>query len=480
MSLYPVILSGGAGTRLWPLSRDAYPKQFLPLCNSRSPFQATLARLNGIPEIRPPVIVANHEHRFLIRDQLRDADVSTNVYNSIESHQLFLEPFGRNTAPAIAVVAHRLMQQDPAATLLVLPADHDIPDHALFCRSVIRAAAAAKDGRLIVFGIQPRWPETGYGYIERGSPLTAAGDIHHVARFVEKPEIEIARHFVASGKHYWNSGIFLFAAKDFVAELDRLEPELSAACKQVANTLVEDQSSYHIDAQAFSKCRAVSVDHAVFEHTRLAAVIPAAFAWSDIGSWNTLWDVSKKDTRGNVIQGDVHLQDVTNSYVRSTRRMIVGIGLKDIVIVETPDALLVAERGSTQNVAIAMEDLRQQERPECRIHREVHRPWGQYEEIDADQRFRVKRITVNPGAKLSLQLHHHRAEHWVVVSGTALVTRGEETMLLSENQSTYIPVGVPHRLENPGKIPLQLIEVQSGSYLAEDDIVRIEDVYQRA
>jgi mannose-1-phosphate guanylyltransferase / mannose-6-phosphate isomerase len=472
MHIYPVILSGGAGTRLWPMSREACPKQFLPLLKGRSPFQCTLARLRGIQGLQPPLIVTSQEHRFLVLDQLKAAGVTP--------LDVYLEPCGRNTAPAAAVAAISLLADDPDALMLVLPADHDIADDEAFARAVTTGAAAAQAQRLVVFGVEARWAETGYGYIERGDALAALEGCYHVEKFVEKPEVEIARRYVASGRHYWNSGIFLFGAARFVSELRRLQPDLEAACQDAAGSLIEDHGCCRIDPAAFSRCRSISIDYAVLEHTDAAAVVPTAFRWSDIGSWNALWDSAEKDEQGNVTEGDVQLSGVANSYVYSTRRMVVGIGLKDIVIVETPDALLVADRHSAQCVREAVERLKSQGRPECSVHRVVHRPWGHYEDVDAGERFRVKRITVKPGAKLSLQLHHHRAEHWVVVSGTARVTRGEEVMLLTENQSTYIPVGTRHRLENPGKIPLEIIETQSGAYLAEDDIVRIEDAYHRA
>jgi mannose-1-phosphate guanylyltransferase/mannose-6-phosphate isomerase len=471
MRIYPVILSGGSGTRLWPMSREACPKQFLPLLKGRTPFQATLGRLKGMDGLQPPVIVANLEHRFLVLDQLKAACVTP--------LGLYLEPFGRNTAPAAAVAAISLLSDDPDAIMLVLPADHDIPDEAAFSRAVSVGAPAAQAQQLVVFGVEARWPETGYGYIERGEPLTQHDGCYRVASFVEKPEGEIARRLVASGRHYWNSGIFLFSAARFISELRRLQPELEAVCQDAAGNLTEDHGCCRIDTAAFARCRSISIDYAVLEHTDAAAVVPAAFRWSDVGSWNALWDGADKDAQGNVVQGDVHVNGVSNSCIYSTHRMVVGIGLENLVIVETPDALLVADRNEAQRVREAVERLRSQGRTECRVHRTVYRPWGCYEDVDSGKGFRVKRITVNPGAKLSLQLHHHRAEHWVVVSGTARVTRGEEVMVLTENQSTYIPLGVRHRLENPGKIPLQIIEIQSGAYLGEDDIVRLEDAYHR-
>jgi mannose-1-phosphate guanylyltransferase / mannose-6-phosphate isomerase len=470
--IYPVILSGGSGTRLWPMSREAMPKQFLPLLDGTTPFRATLERIRAIPGARAPIVVANEDHRFLLLEQLREAgETALAVYT---------EPCGRNTAPAAAVVAHHLVQTDPDALMLLLPADHDIPDADAFAQAVAAAAAAARARRLVVFGVGARWPEVGYGYIERGGALGAAPGCYGVSSFIEKPELEIAERCVASGRHYWNSGIFLFGAGHFLAELARFQPDVAAACETAARGVREDHGCMRIDAGAFARCRSISVDYAVLEHTADAAVVPADFRWSDIGSWNALWDASRKDAAGNVARGDVLLADVSGSYVRSTRRMVVGIGLKNVVVVEMPDAVLVADRADSQKVREAVEQLKARGRPECKLHRRVHRPWGSYEDVDAGERFRVKRITVNPGAKLSLQLHHHRAEHWVVVSGTARITRGDETVLLTENQSTHIPLGVRHRLENPGMIPLQIIEVQSGAYLGEDDIVRLEDAYHRA
>jgi mannose-1-phosphate guanylyltransferase / mannose-6-phosphate isomerase len=470
--LYPVILSGGSGTRLWPMSRESMPKQFLPLLSGTTPFRATLERIRAIPGAKPPIVVANHDHRFLLLDQMREAGAPPLA--------VYAEPCARNTAPAAAIVAHHLAQTDPDALMLLLPADHDIPDSEAFAEAVAAAAQAARARRLVVFGMRARWPEVGYGYIERGAPLDAAPGCCAVSSFIEKPELEIAERFVSSGRHYWNSGMFLFGAQHFLSELARFQPDVAAACEAAARSVREDHGCMRIDAGAFARCRSISIDYAVLERTADAAVVTADFRWSDIGSWNALWDASGKDAAGNVSGGDVLLADVSDSYVCSTQRLVVGIGLKDTVVVETPDAVLVAHRADSQKVREVVDQLRARGRSECKLHRRVHRPWGTYEDVDSGERFRVKRITVNPGAKLSLQLHHHRAEHWVVVSGTARITRGDETVLLTENQSTYIPLGVRHRLENPGMIPLQIIEVQSGAYLGEDDIVRLDDVYHRA
>jgi mannose-1-phosphate guanylyltransferase / mannose-6-phosphate isomerase len=471
MSLYPVILAGGAGSRLWPMSRESRPKQFLPLLDGRSPFEATLDRLEAL-RAQPATVVTGADYRFLVADQLKRIARTPRA--------LYLEPFGRSTAPAIAVVAFDLVREDPEALMLVLPADHDVPESDLFAEAVRTGEAAAASGHLVVFGIEPRWAETGYGYIERGEPLAQAPGCHAVSAFVEKPEYEIAARLAQSGRHYWNAGMFLFHVKTFIDELERLEPELAAACAAAAAAAIVEDECRRITPQAFERCAAMSVDHAVLERTNLAAVVPARFRWSDIGSWDALQERGAADGDGNECHGDVQLHDAQNCYIRSEDRLVVGIDLDGLVIVDTPDALLIARRGQTQRVREAVDRLKSAGRDEYRTHRLVHRPWGCYEDIDAGERFRVKRITVDPGGKLSLQYHHHRAEHWIVVSGTARVTRGDEVRLLTENQSIYIELGQLHRLENPGKVPLRLIEVQTGSYLGEDDIVRVEDVYRRA
>ncbi|MEW5709613.1 MAG: mannose-1-phosphate guanylyltransferase/mannose-6-phosphate isomerase [Pseudomonadota bacterium] len=471
MDIYAVVLSGGAGTRLWPMSRETLPKQFLRLTSEHSLLQETLLRLDGLEGLRATVVVANQEHRFLVAEHLRGI--------GLKPEALILEPAARNTAPAIAVAALHLLRHDPAALMLVLPADHHIPDAAAL-RGAIRAAVpAAQAGHLVTFGVTPRWAETGYGYIERGKALGAGAAGYRVARFLEKPDEETAARFQASGRHYWNSGMFLFQAEGVLAELRRLQPALVAACEEALAKAGKDLDFLRLEAEAFGRSPSVSIDYAVMEHTDRAVVMPVDFSWTDLGSWKALWEVGVKDAAGNVTRGDVHLDGARNSYVYAERRFVAALGVEDLVIVETPDAVLVARRDEVQKVRQVVDDLRARNRHEHVTHRTVYRPWGWYESIDAGHRFQVKRITVNPGQKLSLQMHHHRAEHWVVVVGTAKVTRGDETLVLTENQSTYIPLGVTHRLENPGKIPLQLIEVQSGAYLGEDDIVRFEDAYSR-
>ncbi len=470
-NIYPVILSGGSGTRLWPLSRETMPKQFIQLLSDQSPFQQAVLRSRGVPSLQPPVIVANNEHRFLVAEQLRAIDVRPQV--------LLLEQFGRNTAPAAAVAACSLVRDDPEALMLVLPADHHIADDEQFRDAVIHAQHAAAAGHLVTFGIVPRWPETGYGYIQRGDLLDNDEACRRITSFVEKPALETATKFVESGEYLWNSGMFLFRAATFLEELKRLRPAVAELCARAVDEAARDLDFCRLDPAAMEACESISIDNAVFEHTQKGAVLPIDFGWSDLGSWKALWETGDKDASGNVVKGDVYLDQTANSYVAAERRLVAVIGVDNIVVVETPDAVLVSARDQVQRVRNVVDHLRRQHRSEHLTHRIVHRPWGSYEDIDAGDRFRVKRITVTPGRKLSLQLHHHRAEHWIVVQGTARITRGDEVVLLSENQSTYIPLGISHRLENPGRIPLQIIEVQSGAYLEEDDIVRIEDVYNR-
>lgn len=466
-----MVLSGGSGTRLWPLSRTLLPKQFLPLTSAHSMLQDTVLRLRGLDKAAAPIVVCASDHRFLAAEHMSE----------IGSKPLWqiLEPVGRNTAPAVAVAALAVSADDPAGIMLVLPADHLIGNVARFHEAVGRAAAQAADGKLVTFGVVAHSPETGYGYIERGAPSPAAPGCFAVARFVEKPDAARAREFVASGRFYWNSGMFVLRADRYLEELARYRPDIRDAALRAWETRVQDLDFCRLGTQAFQVCPAESIDYAVMERTGDAVVVEADIGWSDIGSWSSLWQASQADSEGNVTKGDVHLDDARNSYIRAENRLVAAIGVQDLIIVETADAVLVARKDCAQSVKNTVEALKAKQRDEYLVHKRVYRPWGYYEGLDTGERFQVKRIMVRSGRKLSLQMHHHRAEHWVVVSGTAKVTRGEETILLSENQSTYIPLGVRHRLENVGKVPLHLIEVQSGSYLGEDDIVRFEDDYKR-
>lgn len=469
--IQPVIMAGGSGTRLWPLSRGQYPKQFLPLApGGATLLQATLARLDGLGG-RPPILICNEDHRFIAAEQTRLA--------GHEQATLILEPVGRNTAPAIALAA---LQAQAAAgsddpVLVVMAADHLIPDQPAFERCMRQAIDLARQGLLVTCGVVARRPETGYGYIETGEPI---GPGYRVARFVEKPDAATAQAYVDSGRFLWNSGMFVFRTKAFLQALGEFAPDILASCHAAMAAPSRDMDFVRVDRAAFEACRSDSVDYAVMEKTTQAAVVPLDAGWSDIGSWDALWEVSPRDAQGNSVQGDALCIDTHRSHVHATSRLVTTLGVNDLVVVETKDAVLVADRRRMQDVKQVVEWLKAQGRSEHLNHREVYRPWGVYDSIDQGERYQVKRITVKPGAKLSLQMHHHRAEHWVVVSGTARITNGERTYLLAENQSTFIPVGQVHSLENPGKIPLELIEVQSGTYLGEDDIVRFEDRYGRA
>jgi len=470
--LIPVILSGGAGTRLWPLSRELYPKQLLALTGQRTMIQQTALRLEGL-SAAAPVVVCNEAHRFLVAEQLREIGVTPQA--------LVLEPVGRNTAPAIALAAHAALkaaEADKSADplLLVLPADHVIRDVPTFHKAVHAALGAASGGQLVTFGIVPTAPETGYGYIQRGA---ADGPVYGIARFVEKPDLDRAQQFVTSAEYYWNSGMFLFGARRYLTELERLNPEMARTVAGAFGAAKADLDFTRIDAKRFEACPADSIDYAVMEKTGDAVVVPLDAGWSDVGSWAALHEASGCDAQGNVARGDVIVEDSTGCYLYSESRLVAAVGLSDHVVVETKDAVLVAPKDRVQDVRKLVFRLKEGGRYEHSLHREVFRPWGSYDSIENGPRFQVKRLKVKPGAVLSLQLHHHRAEHWVVVSGTARITRGDEVFLLEENQSTYIPVGVRHRIENPGKIPLHIIEIQSGSYLGEDDIVRLEDQYGR-
>jgi mannose-1-phosphate guanylyltransferase/mannose-6-phosphate isomerase len=471
MKIYPVILSGGSGTRLWPLSRAVLPKQLLPLVTDKTMLQDTVLRLHGRPQVMDPLIVCGNEHRFLVAEQLREIGVAP--------LGILLEPVGRNTAPAVAAAANYLRAIDPEAVMLVLPADHVIENVDAFYEAVAHASALVGQGALATFGIVPTAPETGYGYIRSGEDAGAV-QCFKVERFVEKPNRETAEGFVAAGNYFWNSGMFLFRADSYLKELQQFAPAIADAAAAAVSKDYRDLDFCRLDEASFTACPSDSIDYAVMEHTRHAIVVPADIGWSDVGSWSALWEVQQRDERGNAARGDVYLDNVSNSLVRAEGRIVALVGVQDLVVVETADAVLVAHKDQVQRVKQVVDHLKSQDRTEHVHHTKVYRPWGCYEGIDMGERFQVKRITVNPGGKLSLQMHHHRAEHWVVVSGTARVTCGDTVSLLTENESTYIPIGMNHRLENPGKVPLHLIEVQSGSYLGEDDIVRFEDVYSRA
>ncbi|CRD61593.1 mannose-1-phosphate guanylyltransferase/mannose-6-phosphate isomerase [Stenotrophomonas maltophilia] len=464
-SIQPVILSGGSGTRLWPLSREAYPKQFLPLAGELTMLQATWQRVAPLAA-RGPLVIANEEHRFVAAEQLQQVGA--------EPAAIILEPVGRNTAPAIAVAALEATRDGADALLLVLPSDHVITDEAAFRSAVQAAASAAEAGKLVTFGIVPTGPETGYGYIKAAD----GQGVRAVERFVEKPDLETATGYVSSGQYYWNSGMFLFKASRYLQELERFQPEMLARSRQAWQQARRDADFTRLDKDAFTAVPSDSIDYAVMEKTADAVVIPLDAGWNDVGSWTALRDVSQQDGDGNAHQGDVIAIDCRNTYAYA-QRLVAMVGLDDVIVVETDDAVLVGKADRMQEVKTVVAQLKAEGRSEATWHRKVYRPWGAYDSIDNGERFQVKRITVKPGGTLSLQMHHHRAEHWIVVSGTAEVTRSNEVILLSENQSTYIPLGVTHRLRNPGKLPLELIEVQSGSYLGEDDIVRFEDTYGR-
>jgi mannose-1-phosphate guanylyltransferase/mannose-6-phosphate isomerase len=467
-ALIPVILSGGAGTRLWPLSREMYPKQLLALTGIHTMLQDTVLRLNGIPGARPPIVVCNDAHRFTVAEQIRALQ--------IQPAAILLEPVGRNTAPAVALAALKAIEIDPGATLIVAPADHVIREVHKFQQAADLAVSVAQDGRLVTFGIVANTPETGYGYIRRGE---ASGLSYRVAEFMEKPPLDVAQQFVSSGDYYWNSGMFVFQASRYLSELGAFAPDILAASKAAFGAAKADLDFVRIDKAEFTRCRSLSIDYAVMEKTQDALVLPLDVGWSDVGSWSSLFDALPADPEGNVLQGDVVVYDTHDSYVHSTSRLVAAVGMDDHIIVETKDAVLVAPKERVQDVKELVALLKKSGRSESSLHREVFRPWGSYDSIDNGERFQVKRLSVKPGGVLSLQMHHHRAEHWIVVEGTARITRNDEVFLLSENESTYIPVGATHRIENPGKVPLHIIEVQSGSYLGEDDIVRFEDNYGR-
>lgn len=466
--MIPVVLSGGSGTRLWPYSRSLHPKQFLPLASELTMLQETLSRLNGSIADASPIVVCNNDHRFMVAEQTRMLHIKPSA--------IILEPAARNTAPAVALAALQARANGADPVLLVLPADHVIINHDAFHQAMAVAGQAALANQLVTFGIVPTQPETGYGYIR----AKGEGNVRPVSEFVEKPDLATAQAYVASGEYFWNSGMFAFKASVFLAELDKYAPEILAACQKAMGDAVQDLDFIRVGEAAFAACPDDSVDYAVMEKTGKAVVIPLDASWSDVGSWSALWEIAVKDDNGNACRGDVLAHDSRDNYIQADKKLIATIGIDNLVIVETDDSILVASKDKVQDVKMIVSALKAQNRSETQLHRKVYRPWGYYDSIDQGERFQVKRIVVAPGQKLSLQKHHHRAEHWIVVSGTALVTRGEEEIMLAENQSTYIPLGVKHRLENPGSIPLEIIEIQSGSYLGEDDIVRYEDTYGRS
>lgn len=468
--LVPVIMAGGTGSRLWPMSRELKPKQFLPLVDGgASMLQSTVARLTGLP-VGNLRVICNEEHRFMAAEQLRQS-------GGLNQTHILLEPVGRNTAPAIALAALHALQDDGNAMLLVLAADHLIQDTAAFQAAVRQAMPMAAEGKLVTFGVVPTHPETGYGYVQQGEPLATGG--YRVARFVEKPNLDTARTYVESGQYFWNSGMFLFGAQRFLDELQRWSPGILEACRTAMQEALSDMDFLRVGADAFGRCPSDSVDYAVMERTADAAMVPLDAGWSDVGSWSSLWEVSPHNEQGNALRGDVLAHASHNNLIHAENRLVATVGVSDLVIVETKDAVLVAHKDQVQDVKKVVEKLKEEGRPEFLNHREVYRPWGKYDSVDQGERYQVKRISVKPGARLSLQMHHHRAEHWIVVSGTAKVTKANATYLITENESTFIPVGEVHSLENPGVIPLELIEVQSGSYLGEDDIVRLQDQYGR-
>ena len=466
MKIFPVILSGGSGTRLWPLSREHYPKQLLPLLGDQTLLQQTVLRLDGMEDVAPPLLVCNEEHRFLIAEQLRQIGKTP--------ADMILEPVGRNTAPALTLAVLALLKHatNNNVLMLIMPADHVIRNVKEFHAAVREGAALAQKGSLVTFGIVPTAAETGYGYIKKG-------DGHRVSAFVEKPDLETASRYISSGDYFWNSGMFMMLASVWMAELKKFQPAILDACKSAFDQGRRDSDFYRVNSRIFGNCQSKSIDYAVMEATDKAAIVALDAGWSDIGAWSSLLQASKRDDQGNFVQGDTYLQNTRNSLLISQHRLLAAVGLDEIIAVETPDAVLVAHKSHAQDVKEVVNRLKTEKRSEYQSHRRVYRPWGYYESVDAGQRFQVKRLMVKPGASLSLQMHHHRAEHWVVVKGTARVTRGEEVFMLTENQSTYIPLGTKHRLENPGNIPLEIVEVQSGSYLGEDDIVRYDDMYNR-
>lgn len=464
MVINPVILSGGSGTRLWPLSREHYPKQLLCLTGEETLLQQTVSRLDGLEDVADPLLVCNEEHRFFVAEQIRQLE---------KSHaNIILEPEGRNTAPALTLAAFSLLRNKQDALMLVMPADHVIQDKSAFHAAVKQGIPLAETGRIVTFGVPPVFAATGYGYIKKGTG-------NAVAAFVEKPDAETAEQYLDSGDYLWNSGMFMMRASIWLDELNHYKPEIGEACRVALDGGNKDGDFYRVNKEAFLSCPSDSIDYAVMEKSQHTAVVPMDAGWSDVGAWSTLWEVSERDTHGNAVRGDVYAHETRNALLIAQHRFLAAVGLEDVIVVETPDAVLVARKDQAQNVKEIVQRLKSEKRSEFQTHRRVYRPWGHYEGVDAGERFQVKRLTIKPGAALSLQMHRQRAEHWVVVKGTAKVTCGDEIFELTENQSAYVPLGTKHRLENPGSIPLEIIEVQSGDYLGEDDIVRFEDKYDR-
>lgn len=474
-TIHPVILSGGSGTRLWPLSRSMYPKQFIRFFNGKQPsfLGSTLRRLKPEAGFSEPILLCNNDHRFLVKEELERAQ--------LESRSIFLEPVARNTAPAIAVAAMAVARENPSGIMVVMPSDHVILQEAQFVDAVRRAAKVAETGRLVLFGIKPSGPHTGYGYIRQGAQLAGCdAGAYAVDAFFEKPNQATAESYVAGGDYFWNSGIFVLGARTFLDELQKLEPAIYEAARAALAGVKEDLGFLRLDRDAFGQAPNISIDYAVMEKTRLAAMLPIDVGWSDVGSWSSLWDIAPHDENGNYVNGDAVLEDSTNLYVHSERSLVSTIGVKDLVIVDTPDALLVADKSRSQDVSRVVAKLRQSNRREQEQHLRNYRPWGFFETLNIGPRFQVKLLHVKPGGKLSMQMHHHRSEHWIVVQGTAKVVIGDAEKLVRENESVYIFATQWHRLENPGKVPVEIIEVQIGSYLGEDDILRTDDIYHRA
>ena len=473
-AIIPIILCGGTGSRLWPLSRKSYPKQYIDVSseNKNSLLQKTIKRITNINNLKAPILVCNEEHRFIAAEQIREL--------GIKATSILLEPFGRNTAPAVTLAALIALKKEEDPLLVVLSSDHEVKDNKKFIEAIEKGINYAEDGNLVTFGVVPNSPETGYGYIKSEKPYNANNlEGENIIEFTEKPELELAKEFLKDKRYYWNSGIFAFKAKTIIKEIENLSPEILICCKKSINQSQIDLDFQRIEKESFKKCQDISIDVAVMEKTKLGKIIPMSVGWSDIGNWNAMWDFSKKDDFGNHLQGNILLKKSKNCYVKSENKLLVGLGLENIIIVDTNDATLIANRDESQGVKNIVKELIDNGIPQGITHQKVYRPWGHYQSLVEDPRWQVKLIYVKPGEKLSLQMHHHRSEHWVVVSGTAKVENGEKIIYLSENQGTYIPLGAKHRLTNPGKIPLTLIEVQSGSYVGEDDIVRFEDKYGR-